>query len=69
MGLAVARPGLCLRAKGEDCRVCVEKCPIGERALTMGGDRVLVLDTGCVGCGVCEHYCPTWPKSIAVYPV
>jgi len=69
MGLAVARPGLCLRAKGEDCRVCVEKCPIGERALTIGGDRVLVLDTGCVGCGVCEHYCPTSPKAITVYPV
>jgi len=69
MGLAVADPELCLRAKGEDCRTCIEKCPIGERALTIAEGRVVVLDTGCVGCGVCEHACPASPKAITVYPV
>jgi len=29
---------------------------------------VVVEPNGCVGCGVCEHRCPSEPKAIIVYP-
>ena len=30
--------------------------------------KIAVHEEGCTGCGVCEHACPTTPKSIAVIP-
>ncbi len=71
MGLAIVEHGLCLRTKGEDCRECVERCPIGAAAITLSGRKkqVEVSSSGCVGCGVCEQYCPTSPKAIMVDPV
>jgi NAD-dependent dihydropyrimidine dehydrogenase PreA subunit len=69
MGLAVLDPAICLRGKGEDCQVCVDKCPV-PRAISIPyqGGPVIVHDPGCVGCGVCEMYCPTAPKAIVVVP-
>ncbi len=67
MGLAVWNQSLCLRAKGEDCTICIEKCPIGETALTLR-DGYIDVRPGCTGCGVCQHECPTVPKSILVTP-
>ena len=69
MGLAVLREDVCLRADGEDCQVCVDKCPIGNRAIVIGvAGRVTVYDEGCTGCGVCQMYCPTEPAAIVVVP-
>jgi ferredoxin-type protein NapG len=70
MGLAKVAREVCVRSNGEDCTICVDRCPIGRAAL-----RVVdwgppdVLDPGCVGCGVCQHYCPTTPKAIVVIPL
>lgn len=73
MGLARVRLSLCVRTAGEDCRICVEKCPFGDGAIRIGADgRVDVRDPslngerGCVGCGVCQFHCPTRPKAIVV---
>lgn len=70
IGVAELRRDVCLRTDGEDCRICVEKCPIGEEAILIpadGGD-VEVKEDGCIGCGVCEMYCPTVPRAIVVKP-
>ena len=66
MGTAVWRENLCLRTRGEDCVICVDQCPVGEMALKLDGNRVQVIADGCTGCGMCQHHCPTSPKSIFV---
>lgn len=68
MGLAELRRDHCLRSDGEDCQICVEKCPLGAEAIEIpyqGGD-VEVKENGCIGCGVCEMYCPTEPRAIVI---
>jgi MauM/NapG family ferredoxin protein len=67
MGTARWNEATCKRSKGEDCRICVDQCPIGEVAIRMDGRRVVV-DDGCVGCGVCQQACPTTPRSIKIEP-
>ena len=34
----------------------------------VGDEPPEVLSPGCVGCGVCQLYCPTEPKAITVRP-
>jgi ferredoxin-type protein NapG len=68
MGTAVWHEHLCVRSRGEECRICVDQCPIGEVAIVLEAGRVKVIEEGCTGCGVCEHQCPTSPKSITITP-
>jgi MauM/NapG family ferredoxin protein len=71
MGLAEVDHQTCLRHHGEDCRQCLEACPIGSAAIVISGTsgRVLVKSNGCVGCGMCEQACPTHPAAITVHPL
>ena len=42
---------------GEDCRLCVTSCPVGESAMAIdAGGKVAIL-AGCIGCGVCYASC------------
>lgn len=69
MGSAVVDFGKCLRSDrgpGQDCRICVNQCPVGDEALRVGDDDRLEVRQGCIGCGVCEWACPTEPASIVV---
>ena len=68
MGTAEWHQDLCVRRLGEDCRICVEQCPVGSSALVLDEGKVKVIEAGCTGCGVCEKQCPTSPKSITVKP-
>lgn len=68
MGTARWREETCVRTIGENCTICIDQCPMGEAALVLNGNRVVVKDEGCTGCGVCQHYCPTDPKSIVITP-
>src|SRR5687768_16757830 len=70
MGTAEWRPHFCTRTTiGDDCRICVDQCPLGSAALTLDDARhVKVIEDGSIGCGVCERCCQTDPKSIVVIP-
>lgn len=71
MGIAEVNDAFCVRTQGEDCQICVDKCPLGEAAITISyhGGPIEILDPGCTGCGVCEMYCPTEPRSVIVRPL
>lgn len=57
-------PERCITYDGRPCRVCVDACPIGDRALGQDGSGHPVLKLeGCVGCGVCVRECVTAPSS------
>ncbi len=76
IGIAVFDKKICLPyAKGENCLVCEEHCPVPEKAIrvkeaVVRGKRVLqpyVLPKLCNGCAICELKCPTEPdKGIIV---
>ena len=68
MGTAVWDAETCVRTRGESCTLCVDQCPLGSAAIEILGPQVRVIEGGCVGCGVCQYYCPTQPKSIWVVP-
>ena len=52
--------------RGEDCRLCVTSCPVGEAALKIDASGRVEVGSGCIGCGVCERACPTAEASIFV---
>lgn len=57
-------PERCVTFTGSPCRVCVDACPMGDRAL--GQDEAghpVLRHEGCVGCGVCVRECITSPSS------
>ncbi|MDP9174845.1 MAG: 4Fe-4S dicluster domain-containing protein [Planctomycetota bacterium] len=69
MGTAVWHEETCVRSRGELCTICVDQCPLGSAAIELKGNHIAVKPLGCIGCGVCQHECPTVPKSIVVIPI
>ena len=71
IGLAVFDKNRCLPfARQEECLVCEEHCPTGEKAIVFEDKQLLVngqerslkipkvLADKCIGCGICETRCP-----------
>jgi len=68
LGTALWHEDTCLRRDGGSCTMCVDRCPMGSAAIRLREGRIEVVEDGCVGCGVCQHDCPTYPRSITVVP-
>ncbi len=66
MGTAVVDVDICVRSAGDVCTECVAKCPMGPTAIAFPAAGPPAVLDACVGCGVCEFYCPTTPKAIRV---
>ena len=76
IGLAVLERDRCLPfARGEECLVCEEHCPTGEKAIVFEEKEMLVrgelrriklpsvVTERCIGCGICETRCPLEGRS------
>ena len=60
MGHAVFKTDLCVRTtKGDKCLSCVRKCPV--KAIKIVNEMPVVDKRACIGCGACEHVCPSRP--------
>ncbi len=68
MGRARVDVDQCERTHDVDCRICIDLCPVGEKALALDAGGMVAVGDVCVGCGVCEHACPTRPRAIVVVP-
>jgi ferredoxin-type protein NapG len=68
MGTAVIDAGSCLPYHGVACDKCSVACPIPGAIAVAADGKVTVDLQKCVGCGLCEHNCPTEPTSIRVVP-
>jgi MauM/NapG family ferredoxin protein len=68
MGRAAVDYAICVRSAGEACTLCVDKCPLGAAAIGLDEAGAVAVRDGCVGCGVCQFYCPTNPKAVRVEP-
>lgn len=78
MGTAKVDRDTCRRESGEDCRFCIEACPIDGTGATPPAlaaifihaetGRIRVRKNVCIGCGLCESRCPVDPPAITIQP-
>ncbi|MEO5376560.1 MAG: 4Fe-4S binding protein [Magnetococcus sp. DMHC-6] len=61
-------PLRCLPFMGPECGACQGVCPV-PGALAWQGARPTVVESVCVGCGMCREACVTAPKSIHLVPI
>ncbi len=59
IGLAVVDAALCYAGQGQPCDLCVQKCPVSPRGVSVGQGRAALTETAaCNGCGLCAQSCP-----------
>ena len=61
MGHAIWKKDLCSRTtEGVPCTACSRKCPV--KAIHIVEGFPVVDKDACIGCGACEHVCPSRPQ-------
>ncbi len=68
MGVASIDRETCYAWQGQPCEYCHDSCPFPGEAIRIEEKRPRVVDSRCVGCGLCEYYCPVNPAAITVVP-
>lgn len=68
MGTAVVDEKQCTAFLGAFCRACSLACPIPGAIVFDELQRPIVRPRACIGCGICEHVCPTRPAAITIRP-
>ena len=69
MGTAVIDRESCLAYNAVICRACWHACPFPDEAIRFDERlRPVVVDESCIGCGLCDHACPTEISSIPIRP-
>jgi MauM/NapG family ferredoxin protein len=69
MGTAVIDHSRCLAYNRVICRACWHACPFPDDAIRFDSMlRPVVVEEACVGCGLCDHACPTEVSSIPIRP-
>lgn len=60
----------CLAHNGQmpGCEYCYDSCPHKDKAILMEAGKPRVATEHCVGCGICEYYCPAPGNAIHVLP-
>ena len=80
MGLAVIDKAVCIPwAKGTECIVCEEHCPVSNKAIKLSEKKMpdgktlklpRIDPALCVGCAICENKCPVDPvRAVRVQPL
>ncbi len=67
MGEVLWQEDQCIRTSGEECTLCIDRCPLRTEAIRLGDDGRICLLQGCIGCGVCQYHCPT--GALRVQPI
>ena len=68
MGTAVVDEKQCTAFLGAICRACSQACPIPGAIVLDELQRPIIRARTCIGCGICEHVCPTRPAAITIRP-
>lgn len=68
MGTAIVDPARCVTHQGAACTACRDHCPMAGALAFDDAGKLVVHAERCVGCGLCEHFCPTEPQAIRVQP-
>jgi MauM/NapG family ferredoxin protein len=67
MGTAMIDRNRCLAYNGVMCRACWHACPFPNEAIRYDPRLRPVVDADlCVGCGLCDHACPTEISSVQI---
>jgi ferredoxin-type protein NapG len=67
LGLAIVNHGDCTASQG--CHACVSRCPTNALTMDFNALTLQVVDTRCVGCGLCEQTCKTVNDRTAIHVV